>query len=98
MTPTVGHDGDAPGTGAVGPSAAAEPPRIIAYPDGPLLVRGEFEIVGPDGRPVPRSRRTVALCRCGVSSIKPYCDGTHRLVGFRTDPPAPADEPGPGTP
>jgi len=68
---------------------ASDVPRIIAYPDGPLLVRGEFEIVGPDGRPVPRTRSTVALCRCGVSSIKPYCDGTHRLVGFRTDPPAP---------
>ncbi|WP_259336605.1 CDGSH iron-sulfur domain-containing protein [Clavibacter phaseoli] len=41
---------------------------------------------------MPRTRSTVALCRCGVSSIKPYCDGTHRLVGFRTDPPAPAPE------
>ena len=68
---------------------AAEVPRIVAYPDGPLLVRGEFEIVDAEGRPVPRTRSTVALCRCGVSSIKPYCDGTHRLVGFRTDPPAP---------
>ncbi|MFT2706593.1 CDGSH iron-sulfur domain-containing protein [Clavibacter zhangzhiyongii] len=80
---------DHPATGRV---PAAEPPRIIAYPDGPLLVRGEFEIVDPEGRPVPRTRRTVALCRCGVSSIKPYCDGTHRLVGFRTNPPAPTAE------
>ncbi|MBF4623847.1 CDGSH iron-sulfur domain-containing protein [Clavibacter sp. VKM Ac-2872] len=72
--------------------AGPEPARIIAYPDGPLLVRGDFEIVDPAGRPVPRTRSTVALCRCGVSSIKPYCDGTHRLVGFRTDPPAPAAE------
>ncbi|WP_396335529.1 CDGSH iron-sulfur domain-containing protein [Clavibacter sp. MX14-G9D] len=97
--PAGGHDGEARDAGPAGPRAAAtEPPRIIAYPDGPLLVRGEFEIVDPAGRPVPQTRRTVALCRCGVSSIKPYCDGTHRLVGFRTDPPAPADEPGPGTP
>ncbi len=73
-------------------SSASEPARIIAYPDGPLLVRGDFEIVDPEGRPVPRTRSTVALCRCGVSSIKPYCDGTHRLVGFRTDPPAPGAE------
>jgi CDGSH-type Zn-finger protein len=56
------------------------------------MMRGEFEIVDPEGRPVPRTRKTVALCRCGVSSIKPYCDGTHRLVGFRTDPPAPPEE------
>lgn len=73
-------------------ASVPEPARIIAYPDGPLLVRGDFEIVDPEGRAVPRTRSTVALCRCGVSSIKPYCDGTHRLVGFRTDPPAPAAE------
>jgi CDGSH-type Zn-finger protein len=77
---------------AAGRAPGAEPPRIIAYPDGPLLVRGEFEIVDPQGQPLPRTRKTVALCRCGVSSIKPYCDGTHRLVGFRTDPPAPTEE------
>jgi CDGSH-type Zn-finger protein len=58
---------------------------ITAYPDGPLLVRGEAEIVDADGAPVPRRRRTVALCRCGLSSIKPYCDGTHKPAGFRTD-------------
>ncbi len=63
--------------------------RISPYPDGPLIVRGEIVIEGPDGEDVVPSRRTVALCRCGVSTIKPYCDGTHKLVGFRTDPPAP---------
>ncbi|WP_335339014.1 CDGSH iron-sulfur domain-containing protein [Microterricola viridarii] len=31
-----------------------------------------------------RTERTVALCRCGVSTIKPFCDGTHKLVDFRT--------------
>lgn len=58
---------------------------IVAYPDGPLLVRGNFEIVTPSGEPLPRNRKTVALCRCGASIIKPYCDGTHKLIGFRTD-------------
>jgi CDGSH-type Zn-finger protein len=62
------------------------PVEIMACPDGPLIVRGEFEILTPAGEPVPRNRETVALCRCGVSTIKPYCDGTHKLVGFRTDP------------
>lgn len=61
---------------------------VVPYPNGPLLVRGAVRIETPDGRPVPRSRRTVALCRCGVSSIKPYCDGTHKLIGFRTEEPA----------
>jgi CDGSH-type Zn-finger protein len=64
-------------------------PQIVPYPNGPLLVRGEFTIVDVDvdGDPLPRARKTVALCRCGVSSIKPYCDGTHKLVHFTTDDP-----------
>jgi CDGSH-type Zn-finger protein len=61
-------------------------PQIVPYPNGPLLVRGEFAIVDEHGSPLPRTRKTVALCRCGVSSIKPYCDGTHKLVHFTTDP------------
>ena len=60
---------------------------IVVCPDGPLLVRGDFEIVTPSGEPVPRQRRTVALCRCGASAIKPYCDGTHKLIRFRTEIP-----------
>ncbi len=68
------------------------PATITAYPDGPLIVRGDVEILAPD-RVVPRRRSTVALCRCGVSAIKPFCDGTHKLVGFTT---APVDRMGPG--
>lgn len=58
---------------------------ITAYPDGPLLVRGEVDLRTVDGEPIPRKRRTVALCRCGLSTIKPFCDGTHKAAGFRTD-------------
>ncbi len=65
--------------------------EIVACIDGPLLVRGDFELVSATGEPVERTRRTVALCRCGASAIKPFCDGTHKLVGFRTEPP-PAPE------
>ncbi|HZX02839.1 CDGSH iron-sulfur domain-containing protein [Kribbella sp.] len=53
--------------------------EIRAYPDGPLLVRGEFELLDEHGDPVPSSRRTIALCRCGRSAIPPLCDGTHTL-------------------
>jgi CDGSH-type Zn-finger protein len=63
--------------------------EIVACADGPLLVRGDFELANPSGEAVPRTRQTVALCRCGVSNIKPFCDGTHKLIGFRTGP---ADE------
>jgi len=61
---------------------------VVVCPDGPLIIRGEFEIQTPSGEPVPRDRKTVALCRCGASAIKPYCDGTHKMIKFRTEPPA----------
>src|SRR3984885_11655121 len=56
---------------------------ITPYPDGPLIVRGRFVITGPDGQPVPAGRKTVALCRCGKSANKPFCDGSHTRAGFR---------------
>ena len=61
------------------------PVSIVACPNGPLLIRGDFEIVGADGNELPRTRRTVALCRCGASVLKPYCDGSHKLTGFTTE-------------
>ncbi|MFF0341619.1 CDGSH iron-sulfur domain-containing protein [Kribbella sp. NPDC004875] len=53
--------------------------EIRAYPDGPLLVRGEFELLDENGDPIPACRRTIALCRCGRTAIPPLCDGTHAL-------------------
>lgn len=61
---------------------------VVVCPDGPLIVRGDFDIVTPSGEAVPRERKTVALCRCGASAIKPYCDGSHKMIKFRTEPPA----------
>lgn len=58
---------------------------ISAYPDGPLIVRGDIQLVDADGEPIVQRRRTMALCRCGLSAIKPFCDGTHKAAGFRTD-------------
>jgi len=81
-------------TGADGPERAeretaakphdAERGAVITpYPDGPLILRGHFVITGPDGQPLPAGRRTVALCRCGQSASKPFCDGSHARTGFR---------------
>ena len=56
---------------------------ITPYRDGPLLVRGEFEILDQDGNPIDPGRETVALCRCGKSRLRPFCDGTHKLVRFK---------------
>ncbi|WP_410171883.1 CDGSH iron-sulfur domain-containing protein [Amycolatopsis heterodermiae] len=60
----------------------AAPATITPYEDGPL-VRGAFEIRSPDGEIIDPGRGTVALCRCGLSAVKPFCDGTHKVRGFR---------------
>lgn len=73
--------------------SADRTPTITAYPNGPLLVRGDVTVMSPQGRPVPRTRRTMALCRCGASEIKPFCDGSHKAIGFSTAD-AITDEPG----
>jgi len=64
-------------------SAAQREARITAYRDGPLLVRGGFRLEDQDGAVIETRRDTIALCRCGKSRLRPFCDGTHRLVGFR---------------
>ena len=56
---------------------------ITPYRDGPYLLRGDFQLTDQDGEPIETRRRTVALCRCGKSQIRPFCDGTHKLIGFR---------------
>jgi CDGSH-type Zn-finger protein len=60
----------------------SEPARITPYRDGPLVVRGPFVLTDQDGRDIEIGRRTVALCRCGKSRIRPFCDGTHKIVRF----------------
>lgn len=62
-----------------------EQASITPYPDGPFLVRGDIELRTADGEPIERTRRTIALCRCGLSNIKPMCDGTHKAAGFQAD-------------
>jgi len=54
-------------------------------PNGPLFVRGKVRIEDAGGHLVREDTRT-ALCRCGGSENKPFCDGTHRKIGFRTGP------------
>jgi CDGSH-type Zn-finger protein/uncharacterized Fe-S cluster protein YjdI len=59
------------------------PLAISPAVDGPYEVRGNLEIVSGTGRMVARMT-TVRLCRCGGSSTKPYCDGTHARNGFKS--------------
>ncbi|MDQ3280716.1 MAG: CDGSH iron-sulfur domain-containing protein [Acidobacteriota bacterium] len=48
---------------------------------GPLVVDGEFKLVDAAGNEVPIAKK--ALCRCGGSTMKPFCDGTHSKIGFQ---------------
>jgi CDGSH-type Zn-finger protein len=81
----------------VGFSATGEPPSgktdmlpvrdgVLAIDpeiNGPLAVRGNLEITSGTGRVVARVV-TTRLCRCGGSSTKPFCDGTHAKIGFKS--------------
>ncbi len=58
--------------------------QIQPAPNGPLLVTGNVELMSGTGRTINRVTKT-ALCRCGHSQNKPYCDGSHSKVGFRAD-------------
>jgi len=56
---------------------------ITVTENGPLSVKGPFRLLDADGNQYdvgPRKR--VALCRCGASTNKPFCDGTHSRIGF----------------
>jgi CDGSH-type Zn-finger protein len=76
----------------------ADVTTITVYPDGPLLVRGPARIRTPQGEEFVNTRAVRALCRCGKSASKPWCDGTHKVARFRAPQEAP-DAPGSaGTP
>ncbi|HMQ75944.1 MAG TPA: (4Fe-4S)-binding protein [Flavobacteriales bacterium] len=62
-------------------AAAASGVAIEVSPNGPLLVHGQVVVKHPDGRTEERAERC-ALCRCGHSGNKPWCDGSHRAQGF----------------
>lgn len=55
--------------------------KVEVRPNGPYLINSECLIVHSDGREETKTG-TVALCRCGASANKPYCDGSHRKIEF----------------
>lgn len=57
------------------------PVRVQGLPDGPLKIEGNLELVSGVGRTINKVTTTF-LCRCGASQNKPYCDGSHKALGF----------------
>ena len=57
--------------------------KITTLDDGPYLAKGPMKILDAEGNEFRVERKTVALCRCGGSRTKPFCDGTHSKIGFR---------------
>lgn len=80
---TAGNTASPPNAPSRGHGGAGDEAVVTVYEDGPLIIRGRFAITGQDGQPIPAGRRTVALCRCGKSASKPFCDGSHERTGFR---------------
>ena len=71
-----------------------DPVRITPYRDGPLLVRGDVVLQDHEGQTLDAGRDPLALCRCGRSQLKPFCDGTHRVARFSA-PSRPERDPDP---
>ena len=71
--------------GAVGRAgdATGGPLQVKPAPDGPLLIKGNVTLISSSGRESWHGSQ-VALCRCGASKNKPFCDGQHKKVGFKS--------------
>ena len=58
--------------------------KVTILNNGPLLVNGEVELEDQDGKAIEVAKQPFALCRCGASATKPFCDGSHSKIGFDT--------------
>lgn len=61
--------------------------RIRLRPNGPFVVEGPIELVDSEGAPfkINPDKPAIALCRCGASENKPFCDGAHNRCDFNSD-------------
>ncbi|MFZ0633892.1 MAG: CDGSH iron-sulfur domain-containing protein [Candidatus Acidiferrales bacterium] len=62
------------------------PAKIKVLNNGPLFIEGDFQIVDAEGNAFDLAGRTsLALCRCGHSANRPFCDGSHKSCGFLSE-------------
>ena len=61
--------------------------KIRMRPNGPFVVEGPIQLVDSGGAPFALSadKPAIALCRCGASDNRPFCDGSHKSCGFDSD-------------
>ncbi|HEY3413827.1 MAG TPA: CDGSH iron-sulfur domain-containing protein [Armatimonadota bacterium] len=59
--------------------------KIELLKDGPILITGPISLKDSAGADIPVTHETIAMCRCGHSGIKPFCDGSHKREGFQAD-------------
>ncbi len=78
------RDGGAVGDKGRGFENPGGPLKITPVKDGPLMLQGNFVIVAGSGRRAWQGKKA-ALCRCGHSNNKPFCDGAHMKHGFKAD-------------
>ena len=58
---------------------------ITVKDNGPYLVHGGVSILDPEGKEIDvQDNKAIALCRCGASGTQPFCNGTHRKIGFES--------------
>ncbi|MEM7312438.1 MAG: CDGSH iron-sulfur domain-containing protein [Planctomycetota bacterium] len=71
----------------------SDPVNIRLRDDGPLVVEGKVTITDAEGNqfPVSADKPAIALCRCGASQNKPFCDGAHKQAEFKAADRAPTE-------
>ncbi len=66
---------------------------IRMRPNGPFVAEGSVRVIDSEGNEFSLNpeKKAVALCRCGASENRPFCDGAHNRCGFESDERAPAE-------
>ena len=62
--------------------------KIEVTENGPLLVKGDIKLLDSENNTFDTNKPVIALCRCGASENSPFCDGSHKKIGFESAPKA----------
>lgn len=58
--------------------------KITVFDNGPIKMEGDFQLHDMEGKPLSEPNKATFLCRCGASENKPFCDGKHKKVSFKS--------------